>query len=544
MDNDNKIVPKKSTTSLFLDDLNIEAVSEKDEYILKDEFAASKKNKNYSIVLILVALTLALGAGAWGITRWIEARNVIKDYELDEFQDVDLMDVLNQVRKIEIALAEAERQLVMLRREYQNALQVVIDTAEQEIYILESRDLDQEAVDGRLAEIAVKKAEGLQAVDDQYLERIAILEEQIAVLREQMSAYDAEKVQQAQEYESVIANEKQAFEIEKQKLIDSYETQLSDQEEIFNERLAELSGFQNDLESALLDTSEGRQSRIFMLYNPIITEDMDALFQLTNAPVNEERFAYNMVGSSAQWIERGYISSRDIRFLQEDVSEWRDLMGYLKRIPYENSVPDVLEQLEYRYLNLIDVVSQSTVSLFQALYSVENSLADTSQILSETESSVDELQSVLNRTESALEDVKADLRARNRQYNALEDSLEEMEDELTFIKSSFDNYEKFYELLKDSLTIRLRDSGGQGFLLEVGENGDFIAFMDPFLEIPGGVAGYIFGTDNEYIGQISLEKDEIFYRGIVLQKEEDRQFSAFDRIFLRINSPVEEGSGE
>ena len=99
MDNDNKIVPKKTTTGLFLDDLDIKTVSERDDYILHDEFVASKKNRNWAIPLLLLALTFVLGFGAWGITRWIEARNIIRDYELDEFQDVDLMDVLNQVRK-------------------------------------------------------------------------------------------------------------------------------------------------------------------------------------------------------------------------------------------------------------------------------------------------------------------------------------------------------------------------------------------------------------------------------------------------------------
>ena len=118
MDNDNKIVPKKSTTSLFLDDLDIDAGVEKDEYILQDEFKASKKNRDWGIVLILIVMTISLAAASWGITRWIEARNVIRDYKLDEFQDVDLMDVLNQVRKVELALEEAERELVLLRREY------------------------------------------------------------------------------------------------------------------------------------------------------------------------------------------------------------------------------------------------------------------------------------------------------------------------------------------------------------------------------------------------------------------------------------------
>ena len=184
----------------------------------------------------------------------------------------------------------------------------VIEAAQQETKILESTDLSEEDFSLGLTDIANRKEISLAAVDNRYVEPIAILEEEIQVLREQMAAYDAEKVQQAQEYEAVIDNEKKRFEVEKEQLIASYENQLAEQEADFNARLEEYSGFQNELESTLKDTSAGRQSRLFMLFNPIITENQEELFGLVSQPMNEARLDFDLYPVDPRWIQQGYLN--------------------------------------------------------------------------------------------------------------------------------------------------------------------------------------------------------------------------------------------
>ena len=123
-------------------------------------------------------------------------------------------------------------------------------------------------------------------------------------------------------------------------------------------------------------------------------------------------------------------------------------------------------------------------------------------------------------------------------------SIEAVQSQNAVMRREFDSYEQFYDWFSYSMTLRLRDLGGQGILLEPGDDGELMTFMDPFLEIPDGVSGYVFGVDNEFIGELRLEKEDFFYRGIILYQEEERKFSAFDRIYLRINSLTEEGSVE
>ncbi len=527
MDNDNKIVPKKSTTSLFLDDLDIKAVSEKDEYVLHDEFKESKKNRSWGIIIILVIMTLSLGAASWGITRWIEARNVIKDYELDEFQDVDLMDVLNQVRKIEIQLEEAERQLVALRREYQKARESVQNNAEQQIRIIDSRDLAESELERLRLEVFDQRTVDLQAVDDEFVERIAILEESINVLREQMAAYDSGKIQQAQEYESVLANEKQKYELEKQQIIASYEERLLTQEADYSAKLAEFSNFQDEIEDALKNTSEGQQNRLFNLFNPIISED-DSLNTLVDKQINRTRFEYNLAAMDSVWAERGYIEPLEFRYLDSYVDEWRELMGFMNDIPFTNDAPRVLEQLEYRYLNVLDLMSFNQIKFFEKLHETETNLNRTTASLEDSLADLDEVEARLNDKIS--------------QNLTLSRSIEEKTAFIDEISQMYDVYRTFYERFSYSLIIRLRDLGGQGIVLDPRESGELLAYLDPFLNIPPGTVGYVFGLDNEYVGQISLNREELFYRVEILDIEEDRELNAFDRIFLRMNSLTEDGS--
>jgi hypothetical protein len=482
MDNDNKIIPPKNTVGLFLDNMDVRAVSEKQEYNLEEQFISSKKNKNWRVLIILSVLVVFLVSASWGLTRWIEARNTISNFELDEFQDVDFMDILNEVQKVEQQLSTAENELVTLRTDYQKARQSVNLNADQDLKLLASRDISEAGLARGRRDIAARRDQELQAVDDEYLDQIAMKEEEIAVIREKMAAYDSDKIRQAQEYESVLANEQQKYELEKQQIIDSYEKRLADQEAEFQARMEEVTGFQQDLESVLVTASEGRQVKLVDLFNPDIPEDRTDLAELANAPIEEDRLAYNMPDTDPRWIEQGYISKEELEALDQSVGNWRELMEFLSSIPFRNDMPKVLKQLEYRYLNMIDLLEQKESATFETLSKKE------------------------------------------RELTALSSKIGTMVPE---------EYKDFYEWTSYSLSLRLKDLGGQGIMMEPGVKGRLLAFMDPFLDLPSGETGFVYGLDNEYIGTVKLEKTELFYTVEVIELDEGRQFKAFDRIFLK-----------
>ncbi len=489
MDNEDKIVQENKTTSIFLDNLGLQAISEKDEYILQDEFKGSLKNRNWNVFFILMGMVLFLTLASLGITKWIQARSIITDYKLDEFQDVDLMGVLNQVNNIEKKLDEAERELGILRRDYKKASQDIIDEIQQNILILESRGLEVSELEKRKLTLLNQKDEDLSSIDTKYIGKIAVQEEAVAILREQMSAYDAEKIQQALEYESILANEKKKFKLEKQQIIDSYEQQLAFKETEYSTKIKKLTDFQSELENTLRNTSNMLQDKQHSLFNPIIPEEEESLSRILNKSISDERLTYNLVEPDSTWKDRGYLKHEDFQFFENSVIEWRILMDFMKDIPFRNDVPMVLNQMEYRYLNSLDLLSKEHVNLFEKLFENEKKLEDL-----------------------------IELNARNDKYMA------------------------FYNRLSYSLSLKLKDLGGHGIILDSRDKGDFLAYLDPLLDIPSGTLGYVFNLDNEYIGDISIIREELFYNVEILHIEEGRQLVAFDRIFLKMNSSTDERS--
>ncbi len=475
--------------SIFLDNLDLETISEKDEYNLQDEFKSSVKNRNWNIYFILIGMVVFLALLSWGITRWIQARNTITDYQLDEFQDVDLMGVLNQVNNIEKKMDSSQRELSILRGKYKKAGQDIIDDFDRQIRLLESQNIGIPELRTKKADLLNQKETSLAEIDSEFLEKIAVEEENILLLQEQISAFDSEKILQAQEYESVMANEKVKFEIEKQQIIDSFETQIKQKEIEYSAKINELTEFQAELEKTLKTASSESFNLQYNLFNPIVPSDKPSLKSLLERPIVEERLVYTFSEPDSNWINRGYINNLEISYMDESINNWRSLMDFVKDIPFTNDVPLILKQLEYQYLNTIDLVMSENIQTFEKLEKVEKKLEE----------------SIFNETIN-------------------------------------EKYIDFYQRLNYSLTLKLNDLGGQGIIIDSRGTEGVLAYLDPLLDVSSGTPAYVFNLEDEYIADIIIHKDELLYTVDVQFLLEGKELTAFDRIFLNMNSMVKTGS--
>jgi hypothetical protein len=484
MDNDNEIISQENPVDYFLDGIGIKGSSEKAEYSLEEHFKASGKNRNLRVYFLLALLALSLFLVSWAVTEFIGRRDAIDYFGLNEFKDVDFMDILNEVQKTENELSAEENSLASLRAEYISVQREVSRKAEHELKLLLSGDMGESDRTKEQEDIYIRKDEELRAVDERFLPSLSEKEEKIALLQGRLSAFDSEKVRQAREYEKSLADSTQRFNLEKERIISEYDQRQKDMEQGYRNRIREMEIFQDQLEEALNKAGAGDLERMRKLYNPLIPEGDGELSDLVRAPMDESVSGVDLPEDACSWVDRGYVSEGELLSLKESVGQWSALMGFLKAVPYENDVPPILGQLEYRYALTINRL-----------------LEKESESLGRVSRSEDRLAEMQSRVDSMVPR----------------------------------SYKDFHEWMSFSLSQRLKDTGGQGFMMEPGRKGELMAFMDPFLEIPDECAGYIYGADNEYGGEIELKKAGLFFNVAIVQMDGAKKVKAFDRIYLKEN---------
>ena len=113
MDNDNKIngagknmqnaEQRHKEVLLFLnDELNrLQTANSADSYDLVKEYAKTKKNKSPFVVLILITSLLVVFLAAWGITARINKQNQSITVNLQEFEGLNIKNLLDSVSKVQ-----------------------------------------------------------------------------------------------------------------------------------------------------------------------------------------------------------------------------------------------------------------------------------------------------------------------------------------------------------------------------------------------------------------------------------------------------------
>lgn len=469
----------KTNTEIFLKELHVENVSEKNDYILHEEFKKTPKNTNWKVVIILSIMVFSLAAASFGISKWIATRNIISDYNLDEFQDVDLMGVLSQVNKIEKKKEDAERELLLLRRDYKNKVLKLEGSFNQEKTLLESRGYDAETLQEKLLEIESRRVNALKQLDEEYNKEILLKEEQVTLFKDQIKELDSDKIQQAQEYENILANEEKKFKLEKEQLIERYENQIKQKDNEYTKQIDELLLFQAELQQTLKDTGLSEMLALKELYNPTIDEENTSLLNTISSSPDKNSLTREILSNNEQILTENIMTVDELLSYRKELKEWDKLVNFIEGVPFENDIPVVLKQLDSRYYSLLNKLSN---------YSI-NKHDEKKQLLSDFEIETEESKKVLI------------------------------------------EYEYFHKLINGSF-FQLIESlgGGDGFILKDTEQDIFLAYMNPYMEIEQNSVAQVYNFNNQYIGDVKLWKEGLIYK--VLAKDDNILLEDLQKVFV------------
>ena len=147
MGNDNKINQndqRHKVVLLFLnDELNrLQTVNSSNSYDLEKEYAKTKKNKSLFSTLLLAGSMVVVFLLAWGITAYINSKNQEITVNLEEFEGLNVKNLLDSVSKVQANYDNAMKNRTNIISDRDIALKNAEEKRERELFLIDSLNLD------------------------------------------------------------------------------------------------------------------------------------------------------------------------------------------------------------------------------------------------------------------------------------------------------------------------------------------------------------------------------------------------------------------
>ncbi len=353
MDNDRKITDLKVTEkvtdlseqsrSLFLNESVEDSEEKSSQYDLALEFANSRKNRSPLVPGIIAAVVIVVGAGMWFVTSRIQENSQNIVLNIAEFQDVNLREVLDTAKRIDMQITKAIQSKVILINERDSKIEAIRTNAAQQISILPIEDLSADEILVNTTDINQKANVDVYRINEKYAGEIDLIDQQIQVFQARMSRYDIRQIEEAQKQEEIFNSQRVAFDLQNQQQKDFYEDRIDILINEFNEKRAAEKRFHENFVDGLKKK-----------YDPTFTEsEIDALLLVAIDGETQLEFALSEYSQDPVLGKDSAVSDGEYALIQKRLAEYRAIIGRLQALPHEHSVEAAIDQLDYRSRQIV-----------------------------------------------------------------------------------------------------------------------------------------------------------------------------------------------
>lgn len=288
-------------------------------YSLEQEFAKTKKNKNWKLYLFIVGFVAIVVGGAWLFTKYLEWKSRDVPVSIKEFDDLRLKEVIESARKRGTNIDVMRINLQMLEIEMMKDVLLARKSFREKETEIVAQNISDEEMDERIALLRRDEEQKVKAIQADYRRRIAI----------QRAAIDTLEAERAKEEEQVRKQQGEG---------------LTNAERLQALNIKAIKEKQQSGLETIRKYYDQYVQFVTMTYNPKFTGGgvktvMDSAGSdlLSRPSFLKEYNAY--LGES------GY-PSEDFQRLRKKIADFGFLMKRLSRIPFQNSVPPALSALD------------------------------------------------------------------------------------------------------------------------------------------------------------------------------------------------------
>jgi hypothetical protein len=162
-----------------------------------------------------------------------------------------------------------------------------------------------------------------------------------------MDAYDAGKVKQAKEQEDIRNNQQRLFTMEMDQVRAGYEARIKDLQASNAKEVDSIKSNHAQIVKAMKANQDREVAALILRYNPVIGEP--GLKRLLEEAVDARPLRASQPGAFKATLEQeGVITRTEYAGFERQQRDYDRIVELLRAIPYRNSVPAIIAQVEYR----------------------------------------------------------------------------------------------------------------------------------------------------------------------------------------------------
>lgn len=485
MDNERKVNPEPEESTelierskqVFLREIVNEFRRKQQQYDVGVEFAKTKRNRSVFVPLTIAGLIAVFAVVVVFVTQYIQSSSRSIQVNIEDFADVNLREVLDEAQRLQNQLDAAQRELEQVREALSNRIQQVERNRDRSIDLLQEQDLSAGQRSSRADALRAQAQSEIDSLNAEYEPRIAELEERIADLRDQIAQYDSRQLEQAREQEEVLNNQQRVFELEMEQMREEYETEIATLRANYEEQIAELEAYQEEFERTIRQRHANEIARLRRLYNPVFGDSPAGA--LLGTPESAAAAAFAGIADYSAVLGGDDIVTR-ARFgaLRDQYRALGTLVDRLQEVPYENSIPPALQQIERRTDDLVAGYEEIRRRL-------EDTVIDRDAIIAARDATIAEQQARIN--------------------------------EFLFALDEF-----------------ARVNGDTGYILDPRDTDNMVVYINRVRNVSVGSLGYVFRRDDEFVGTIRFIRRDGRIAAELVDTAEEMQVRAFDKVLIDV----------
>lgn len=482
MDNEDKIKKDleqlQDSKAIFLKDDAIR-YGGIETYDLEKEFAKTKKNKSPFVWITIMLFVAVFAAAAVLVTLYIQNRGKNVPVDIQAFADVNLKDVLDKAKQYEDQLDRAQRGLRDIRNEMDTEIKEVQLEAEQDIQLIQARNLGQAEENRQIAAVRKREEEQIAEVQNRFEGPIREKQAEINAIQEKINQYDTQMVEQARAQEEILNNQQKKFELEMEETVNYYEERIAELEEQQQDTVESLKNYQDEYvqqlrinhadELARLKQAQAEEiRRLILRYNPIFS---DSELKTILAMAVDDIPPLRLQTFRDVLANEGIISRENFDAIHTNIYRVNKLIERMNEIPYVNSMPEALRRIEY--------FGTATYNSYEQLVS---------------------------------------------------DLIRTIEQKNNII------YSQYLQLghYRYALSSLIDTSREHGYILDPRNPDNIQIFLDEMHKVADGDMAYVFRTDEDLIAKIRLNvRTGYTFASLLEQVSEDKTMEPFDKILIQ-----------
>ena len=403
MDNDNKInVSEKrhQEVLLFLNDelSRLQTTNSASSYDLEKEYAKTKKNKSPFVFILLSVTVLVILLASWGITAGINKQNEEITVNLQEFEGLNVKNLLDSVSKVQANYDTAMKNKMNIMSDRDAAIRKAEEKRDSDYFLIDSLSLDSAEVKKRKAAVAAEYENAVALVAQVYDPQLAMADTELAEYKKQLDEYDTAKLEAARKQEQALDSERRVHQLEMDKLAKDYEKRIA---EIQDAYAVERKNSAEQIRNSVTQVSQKYINEIAQLDPDLKNDKMKLLVDLLSSLDTEE---FDAVAFAQDNEIEDETLVRGLTDFQGTYEQYNSVREPMEAIPYKNTMPAYLKTTK----NLVETMGKA----------FENTALKVNQEKIALNDRIDGLNGEIAGLNNRIEQIKKDNEAEKKQLKA------------------------------------------------------------------------------------------------------------------------------